>query len=52
MGTKSRYNQVDGAILRRLIDISGPNAVMNDDEAREKYSTKEEIFQIVGRVPT
>lgn len=52
MGTKSRYNQVDGAIFRRLIDIAGPKAVLNDDEAREKYSTKEEIFQIVGRVPT
>jgi len=43
IGTKSRYNQVNGAILRRLIDISGPKAVLNDD-AREKYSTKEEIF--------
>jgi hypothetical protein len=47
-----RYNQVDGAILSRLVGISGPKAALNDDEAREKYSNKEEIFQIVGRVPT
>jgi len=43
IGTKSRDNLVDGSILRRLIDISDPKAVWNDD-AREKYSTKEEIF--------
>jgi glycolate oxidase len=41
--TKPQYNQVDGAILRRLVDISGPKAVFDDDEAREKYSHDETI---------
>lgn len=40
---KLPYSRVSGAILRRLIDISGPKAVLNDDEAREKYSHDETI---------
>ena len=37
------YQQVNGTILRRLIEISGPKAVFNDEETRDKYSRDETI---------
>ena len=37
------YHKVSGAILRRLIDISGPKAVLTDDESKEKYARDETI---------
>lgn len=40
---KSKYNQVNESILRRLVDISGPKSVVNDEENRDKYGKDETI---------
>ncbi len=37
------YRKVSGAILNRLTDISGPKAVLTDQEALEKYARDETI---------
>ena len=37
------YRPVSGPILRRLTDISGPKAVLTDEESKEKYSRDETI---------
>ncbi len=43
MTTRPNYKRVDGAVLRRLIEIAGPKGVFNDEESREKYSHDETI---------
>jgi len=43
MSVKLEYNEVKGAILRRLVDIAGPKAVFSDDESRAKYSHDETL---------
>ncbi len=43
MTTRPRYSRVDGAVLRRLVEISGPHAVFDDAESRDKYSRDETI---------
>jgi hypothetical protein len=43
MSLKFSYSRVDDAVIRRLVNISGPNAVLSDDEVREKYSRDETI---------
>jgi len=43
MTAKLEYNKVNGAVLRRLVEISGSKAVFNDDEAQEKYSHDETL---------
>ncbi|MCK4933018.1 MAG: FAD-binding protein [Candidatus Aminicenantes bacterium] len=43
MTAKLGYNEVNGAVLRRLVEISGPKSVFNDDETREKYSHDETL---------
>lgn len=42
-GERPLYNRVNESVMNRLIDISGPKAVFNDEETREKYAHDETI---------
>ncbi len=41
--TRPVYNKIDGAVYRRLTEISGPKAVFNCEEMIDKYSRDETI---------